>query len=115
MAVASCWIIASGQRVPLAVGENLVGRVPEAALQLDHASVSRRHARITVGAWGAVVEDLGSKNGTRVDNHAVRTPVSLQNGARIAFGQVSVTYRRASPELSTATQASRTAEPSARQ
>ena len=48
-------------------GENVVGRDPASHVHVDHASVSRRHARIAVAGLGVRIEDLGSKNGTTVD------------------------------------------------
>ena len=100
------WLVSAGSRVPLAEGENLIGRDPESILQLDHSTVSRRHARITVSAAGAVLEDLGSKNGTRVGDTPLDGATRLQNGDRVWFGRVVVTYREASA-ASTATQLSR--------
>jgi len=100
------WLVVSGRRVPLAEGENLIGRDPESILQLDHSTVSRRHARITVNAGGALLEDLGSKNGTRVGDTPLDGAAHLQNGDRVWFGKVVVTYREASA-ASTATQLSR--------
>jgi GAF domain-containing protein len=58
-------------------GEVLVlGRANDCELTLPHESVSRRHARLTVQADGtALVEDLGSKNGLRVDGARVARAV----------------------------------------
>ena len=39
---------------------------------------SRRHTRVTVGDDGFRVEDLGSRNGTFVDNHQLREPARMQ-------------------------------------
>ena len=61
------WLVFSGRRVMLGDGENVVGRDPASHVHVDHASVSRRHARIAVAGLGVRIEDLGSKNGTTVD------------------------------------------------
>ena len=98
-----CWLIAAGRRVSLVEGANSIGRDPRSTLQLDHATVSRHHARITLGATGALLEDLGSKNGTRVGNVPVAGSVGLRDGDHVAFGEVVVTYREASAGLPTAT------------
>ena len=42
------WLEWNGRRLPLAEGENIVGRDTDAGIRLDHASVSRRHARVVV-------------------------------------------------------------------
>lgn len=50
----------------------LLGRAADCDLTLPHDSVSRHHARLTLRADGsAKVEDLGSKNGLRVDGRRV--------------------------------------------
>jgi DNA-binding winged helix-turn-helix (wHTH) protein len=105
------WLVASGRRVPLAAGENTIGRDPQSTLQLDHSTVSRRHARIILSDAGALLEDLDSKNGTCVGGVPVDGSVDLHDGDRLAFGSVVVTYREASTGLSTATQLSRVGEP----
>lgn len=104
---AACWLVVAGERMKLGAGENVVGRDADAQVQLDHATVSRHHARITVGESGAILEDVGSKNGTRVGDSLVRGAVTLRNGDRITFGQIAVTFRQSAPSLPTATQLSR--------
>jgi len=74
-------------------GSNLVGRDRDCAVRVNSATLSRRHARIVVTNGEAAVEDLGSKNGTRVNGHRVRQPVALTEGDRIQFGSVTMTYR----------------------
>jgi DNA-binding winged helix-turn-helix (wHTH) protein len=74
-------------------GLTLVGRDSECAVRLDSATLSRRHARIVVTGGSATLEDLGSKNGTRVNGQRVVAPVALQERDRIQFGSVTMTYR----------------------
>jgi DNA-binding winged helix-turn-helix (wHTH) protein len=88
-----CWLTSKAQRFGLSQGEHLVGRAPEADVSLDHASVSRRHARILVTKGGATVEDLGSKNGTSVGRGRIKGPTTLEDGDRIRFGSVALTFR----------------------
>jgi DNA-binding winged helix-turn-helix (wHTH) protein len=102
----SRWLISGERRIPIVEGENIVGRDPGANVWLDFATVSRRHARITVDETGVTLEDLGSKNGTAIGNTLLAQSVPLCNGTKIRFGQVQVTYREESPGLSTATQVS---------
>ena len=52
-------------------GENLIGRDPDVHVFLDHPSVSRRHARISITADRVVLEDLNSRNGTCVDGRGI--------------------------------------------
>jgi predicted component of type VI protein secretion system len=64
-----------------------VGRDPGLALHLDEdGQVSRRHARFSVSSGGAVVEDLGSTNGTYVNEQPISTPRSLRPGDKVRLG-----------------------------
>jgi pSer/pThr/pTyr-binding forkhead associated (FHA) protein len=79
----------SGRRHPLHVGTWTIGRTDEADLVLDHVDVSRRHARLHVDALGLEIEDLGSKNGTRIAGRSVERE-RLDHGARVQFGDLVV-------------------------
>ena len=50
--------------------EVVIGRDEDCAVRLDHARISRRHARLQLGRRPAI-EDLGSRNGTRVNGEAI--------------------------------------------
>ena len=41
-----CWLLMGGRRLPLRLGENILGREPDDGINLDSPTVSRRHARI---------------------------------------------------------------------
>ena len=75
----------------------VIGRKEGAGLVVDDASVSRRHARlfVTGGEW--FVEDLQSRNGTRLNGKPVSAAVRLQAGDVIQVGdtEVRVTSRDA--------------------
>jgi diguanylate cyclase (GGDEF)-like protein len=77
---------ALGRVFPLQVGSVVVGRAPDAGVTLLDGEVSRQHARIRVEAGRVQVEDLGSTNGTRVNEALVQGPVDLRNGDRLAIG-----------------------------
>ena len=74
-------------------GENLIGRTNQNGSWFDSISVSRRHARIIVRGDSASVEDLGSKNGTYVDEVKITAATPLVSGAQIRFGSIAVTFR----------------------
>ena len=59
-----CWLIMDGRRIPLQPGDNILGRDVHDGISIESPSVSRRHARISVTADRATIDDLGSKNGT---------------------------------------------------
>ena len=87
------WLLAPLRQIPLTAGENLVGRDPGAQVWLDSASVSRRHARITIDGDRATLEDLKSKNGTRVGDSRITAPLPLADGDEIRFGSIGLTFR----------------------
>lgn len=58
----------------------MIGREASCEITIPDRQVSRYHARITVGASGAVLEDLGSKNGTHYRGGRLTAPVALQDG-----------------------------------
>jgi DNA-binding winged helix-turn-helix (wHTH) protein len=97
------WLIGAAGRLPLTAGENIVGRDPHAGVWLDWASVSRRHARLTVSDAGVALEDLESKNGTVVAGRPASGVVAVKDGDDIRFGSVTVTLRRLDPAASTQT------------
>ena len=88
-----CWIVWRGVEIPMQDGENIIGRDPAAAVCADLPSVSRRHAKIVVTPDGATLEDLGSKNGTRVRNVPVTGIVQLADLDEIQVGSVRMTMR----------------------
>ena len=90
-----CWVFAKEGTFRLADGENVVGRDPECAVWLDADSVSRRHARLVVESADRRVwlEDLASKNGTRLGGVRVRARVEVADGDELAFGEVKVKLR----------------------
>jgi DNA-binding winged helix-turn-helix (wHTH) protein len=108
------WLIAGDTRFALADGENIIGRDPAANVRLDHSTVSRRHARVMIRATHAILEDLGSKNGTSIRGMPLTGEVALSDGDEFSCGQVAVTYRQSSAGLPTATQMSRAGDPPAR-
>jgi DNA-binding winged helix-turn-helix (wHTH) protein len=88
-----CWIVWRGMEIPMQDGENIIGRDPSATVCADLPSVSRRHARIVVSPEGATLEDLGSKNGTRLRNVPIAGIVQLTDLDEIQIGSVRMTLR----------------------
>ena len=86
-------IILGGREIALPYGEHVLGRSQEAAVFVDDVGVSRQHARITVGDEGATLEDLGSKNGTMLNGHAIEGPTPLADGAVIVLGATALKFR----------------------
>jgi DNA-binding winged helix-turn-helix (wHTH) protein len=97
-------VVSGSREWVLAEGLNLVGRDSDCAVRIDSNTVSRHHARIFVTRGQATIEDLGSKNGTYVNEQPVNLPVVLQDESQIRIGSVKMTYRTLSDLPSTATQ-----------
>lgn len=74
-----------GLRVDLPEGELLIGRSEDEGFFLDDGRVSRRHALLRRRAKELFVEDLGSKNGVRVNGAAVER-ARLSPGDRLTLG-----------------------------
>lgn len=88
-----CRLLWDGREIPLQTGENVLGREPHVAVWIDDAGVSRRHARIVVDGDGATLEDLGSKNGTKLQGETIQAPARLADRDSIRIGPASMIYR----------------------
>ena len=85
-------LIRGKRSFPLFEGENVIGRDPDARVSIDHASVSRHHARISIDDGKAVLADLRSRNGTFVGGRPVNDPVPLEDGDVIGLGPVTLVF-----------------------
>jgi pSer/pThr/pTyr-binding forkhead associated (FHA) protein len=79
----------------------VLGREGDGVILLKSSSVSRRHARVAIDGAGAVIEDLGSKNGTYVNDRRVSEPTPVADGDQVRFGSLVFTFRRSQPAQST--------------
>jgi DNA-binding winged helix-turn-helix (wHTH) protein len=84
-------------------GEHVLGRDPALEVCLESSSVSRRHARVHIADGVAMLEDLGSKNGTFVNGQKIKTAVRLSDRDQIAVGEVRLRFRILSGQPSTET------------
>jgi DNA-binding winged helix-turn-helix (wHTH) protein len=103
------WILIGVRRVVLHQGDNLIGRDLSSDVWIDSVSVSRRHARIAIGEAGVLIEDCGSKNGTKIGAASVTGQRPLRDGDRLRFGSVQAVYRCSSAGMTTETHAGSTA------
>lgn len=70
----------------------VLGRDAACDIPIDDPSTSRRHARLTPTSGGFVVEDLGSKNGTLVNDVPCKNS-PLKSGDRVLMGSVLAVYQ----------------------
>jgi two-component system cell cycle response regulator len=80
-----------GRRLPLTAAIFTVGRSSRCDLFIDQEAVSRRHAKIVRGGEGHTLIDLGSSNGTRVNDERIIERV-LADGDRIQVGQTLLVF-----------------------
>ena len=80
--------------INLPLGEIIIGRGPECYLRVDEPMVSRRHARLRVTPSAVVIEDLGSRNGSRVNGINATSPVTLNSGDILGVGTQQFTLER---------------------
>jgi len=84
-----------GQRkdFPTPGPEVILGRAEDCDLRVPLLSVSRHHCQITVSDQEVKVRDLGSSNGTYVNNQRISGDVSLMAGDRIVIGPIVFTVQ----------------------
>lgn len=71
-----------------------IGRAPECELRIEDTYASQEHARIFGRNGGWYVEDLGSTNGTFVNEQRLVAPALLQPGDRVRVGTTVLELRR---------------------
>jgi pSer/pThr/pTyr-binding forkhead associated (FHA) protein len=84
-----------GNSFPLAEQTSIVGR--DAACEVTitwDGTVSRKHAEIVIGRNGAMIRDLGSSNGTRLNGRVIQSvKVPIKDGDVLEFGTARLTFR----------------------
>ena len=78
----------AGNRHPLAGEKMLLGRAVQNEIVITSNRVSREHARISRDGWKIILEDLGSKNGTFLNDERIHEPRQLRDSDRIKVGDV---------------------------
>lgn len=77
----------AGEVFRLAQGKHAIGRVPDNAVVVSHASVSRHHATVEVAGDQVRIHDSGSVNGILVNGTEVSAAV-LKSGDVVELGRV---------------------------
>jgi hypothetical protein len=76
-------------------GGAVMGRGDQAEIRLDDPFASSRHARLTRQGTVVVLEDLGSTNGTYLNEELLGGPAPLHPGDRVRIGDSEFTYMEA--------------------
>jgi hypothetical protein len=87
---------AAGRRHPLR-GEVTIGRGRGAGLRIPDVQASRVHARVRVTPDGVTVEDLGSKNGVRVNGVRVERRCPLARDDELVVGETALALEDLAP------------------
>lgn len=74
------------QEIDLVGDEVIIGRGAMGQITIDDPMLSRRHVRIDLSGTAPTVEDLGSRNGTQLNGHALVDRATLSDGDRIRIG-----------------------------
>ncbi len=87
----------TGNTFELEANETTIGRDPSNSIFLNDMTVSRAHAKIVRNAAGALIEDLGSLNGTWVDG-AIVNSAPLHDGSSVQIGTFTLIYHESRAE-----------------
>src|SRR2546430_8766599 len=96
------WCLPAALRLHSSSLLRVIGRAPDATIQLDSPGISRYHARIVVARGEATLEDAGSKNGTRLNARRITTATLLADGDEIRIGALVLVFRIGSHVAATA-------------
>ena len=83
----------SGTKITLGDQPILIGRADDSTLVLTDDFASSRHARLSNRGGQWYVEDLGSTNGTYLDQQRVQGPLLVAPGQPIRIGQTALELR----------------------
>jgi hypothetical protein len=73
-------------------GGAIMGRGDQAEIRLEDPFASSRHAKLTPQGGIVVIEDLGSTNGTYLNEELLSGPQPLHQGDRVRIGDSEFTY-----------------------
>ena len=98
--------VAIPELVPLEASRTTLGRADVNDVRLSHATVSELHAVVErYGVW-FVLRDLGSSNGTFVNNERLAGEYRLRSGDEVRLGEARLTFRTEGVPTTEGTQAS---------
>jgi predicted component of type VI protein secretion system len=76
-----------GKIFPLEAEEVIVGRDATSGVSIVDAEVSRKHAKLILHGSAYTIQDLGSTNGTFVNQQRITATQALNPGDTVSFGE----------------------------
>ncbi len=76
-----------GRKYDLVRDEVVIGRSSKANIQVDQESISRNHAKLVVEGGKVLIRDMGSTNGTYVNDELIDGDLALRNGDLVKIGR----------------------------
>ncbi|RSM46412.1 FHA domain-containing protein [Amycolatopsis balhimycina DSM 5908] len=81
-----------GTAFPLTAARTVIGRSANSDVQVQDSFISQCHAVVLHRDGRAILEDLGSKNGTTINERTVSSPALLQHGDVIRVGRAEMRF-----------------------
>jgi pSer/pThr/pTyr-binding forkhead associated (FHA) protein len=78
--------------IELSEGKFVIGRAASCQLSLDDPLVSRHHAQLSVDGEQVTVEDLGSRNGVKVNGDLITARYTVRDKDQIVIGGQELKY-----------------------
>ncbi|MCO4754220.1 MAG: GGDEF domain-containing protein [Bacteriovoracaceae bacterium] len=92
----ACFLVVGGELngtiFDLNDGETVVGRNPDCSIPLDFNGISRKHFKAVMNAGVCKVQDLGSSNGTYVNNAKIEGEVVVNKGDMVKLGSIALKF-----------------------
>jgi two-component system, cell cycle response regulator len=76
-----------GRKYDLMKETTVVGRSSKADIQVDQEAISRNHAKFSITGNRVSLKDMGSTNGTYVNDELITTDMQLRNGDLVKIGR----------------------------
>ena len=82
----------AGSKYLLGAGKSTIGRHPESIIFFDDITVSRRHSEVTLSENEVKVTDVGSLNGTYLNQRQIDSSQQLVPGDVLQIGKFKLVY-----------------------
>lgn len=92
----ACLLVVGGELngaiFDLKEGNHTLGRSAECSITLDFKGISRKHFGVKVEMDEVIIADLGSSNGTYLNNEKISSPAKLRKGDMVKVGSFALKF-----------------------